>query len=122
MNLFRERLQNKSFRLLLRRLLSCDARTVLKLIEERKVKHGASLAINESMALDPKAPKVDSEPDRELLLCVARTTLRTKLTRALADNVAEICVDAVLCVRQPQRPIDLYMVEIQVNHRIFLNF
>ena len=90
---------------------------VLKLIEERKIVHSNVTAPNESMAAKPAAAgektASDVVPDRELLLCVARTTLRTKLSRALADNVAEICVDAVLCVRQPGRPIDLFMVEVQ---------
>jgi T-complex protein 1 subunit zeta len=51
--------------------------------------------------------------DKELLLCVARTTLRTKLPVVLADKLAEICVEAVLVVRTPGTPIDLFMVEIQ---------
>jgi T-complex protein 1 subunit zeta len=96
---------------------------VLKLIEERKIQHaGASVPGSESMAVDvkPTTDKTASDvvPDRELLLCVARTTLRTKLSRALADSLADICVDAVLCVRQPGRPIDLFMVEVQeMMHR-----
>jgi hypothetical protein len=48
--------------------------------------------------------------DREMLLCVARTSLRTKLHQALADQLTSIVTDAVLTIRQPGTPLDLYMV------------
>ena len=51
-------------------------------------------------------------PDREMLLCVARTALRTKLEEHLADMLTSIVTDAVLCISRPQMPIDLHMVEI----------
>ena len=55
--------------------------------------------------------KTPAEPgDRELLLCVARTSLRTKLYADLADQLTAIVVDAVLTIRRPDEPIDLYMV------------
>lgn len=47
---------------------------------------------------------------RELLRCVARTSLRTKLQEALADQLTDIVTDAVLTIRRPDEPIDLYMV------------
>ena len=50
-----------------------------------------------------------SPEDRELLLCVARTSLRTKLYSDLADQLTEIVVDAVLTIRRQGEPIDLYM-------------
>ncbi|XP_074279242.1 T-complex protein 1 subunit zeta 1 [Silene latifolia] len=60
-----------------------------------------------------KTPVVmGDEPDREILRMVARTTLRTKLYEALADQLTEIVVNAVLCIRKPLEPIDLFMVEI----------
>ncbi len=48
--------------------------------------------------------------DRETLLCVARTSLRTKLAEPLADQLTDIVTDAVLTVRRPGQPIDLFMV------------
>ncbi|KAK8954334.1 hypothetical protein KSP39_PZI002395 [Platanthera zijinensis] len=51
-------------------------------------------------------------PDKEILKMVGRTTLRTKLYEALADQLSDIVVNAVLCVRKPEEPIDLFMVEI----------
>jgi T-complex protein 1 subunit zeta len=88
------------------------------------------------------------EPDREALVCVARTALRTKLREALADQLTEIVVDAVLLVRGKRevgaaedaaaaaaagdtaasaalaamadaQPVDLHMVELMtMRHRL----
>eukprot|EP01096_Ripella_sp_DP13-Kostka_P013846 TRINITY_DN609_c0_g1_i1.p1 TRINITY_DN609_c0_g1~~TRINITY_DN609_c0_g1_i1.p1 ORF type:complete len:537 (-),score=261.04 TRINITY_DN609_c0_g1_i1:152-1762(-) len=56
--------------------------------------------------------------DREALLNVARTSLRTKVHRELADQLAEIATDAILTIQKPGQPIDLFMVEIQMmQHR-----
>ncbi|KAK4410195.1 T-complex protein 1 subunit zeta 1 [Sesamum angolense] len=60
-----------------------------------------------------KTPVVmGDEPDKEILKMVARTTLRTKLYEALADQLTDIVVNSVLCIRKPEEPIDLFMVEI----------
>ena len=48
--------------------------------------------------------------DRELLRCVARTSLRTKLAEGMADQLTDIVTDAVLTIRKPDEPLDLYMV------------
>ena len=50
--------------------------------------------------------------DRETLISVARSSLRTKVRQDLADHLTEIVVDAVLSVYVPGTPIDLHMVEI----------
>ncbi|KAL5722187.1 T-complex protein 1 subunit zeta [Ranunculus cassubicifolius] len=60
-----------------------------------------------------KTPVVmGDEPDKEILKMVARTTLRTKLYEAMADQLTEIIVNSVLCIRKLDEPIDLFMVEI----------
>lgn len=60
-----------------------------------------------------KTPVVMGEhPDKEILKMVARTTLRTKVYEALADQLTDIVANAVLCIRRPSEPIDLFMVEI----------
>uniref|UniRef100_A0A0D3EF56 T-complex protein 1 subunit zeta n=5 Tax=Brassicaceae TaxID=3700 RepID=A0A0D3EF56_BRAOL len=60
-----------------------------------------------------KTPVVmGDEPDKEILKMVARTTLRTKLYEGLADQLTEIVVNSVLCIRKPEEGIDLFMVEI----------
>lgn len=56
--------------------------------------------------------KVASKADRELLVQVARSSLRTKLTPDLADHLTEIVVDAVLTIHEEGKPIDLFMVEV----------
>ncbi|BBH00113.1 TCP-1/cpn60 chaperonin family protein [Prunus dulcis] len=58
-----------------------------------------------------KTPVVmGNEPDKEILKMVARTTLRTKLYEALADQLTDIVVNSVLCIRKPEESIDLFMV------------
>ncbi|CAI5501594.1 unnamed protein product [Closterium sp. Naga37s-1] len=58
-------------------------------------------------------------PDKETLKLVARTTLRTKVHEKLADQLTDIVVNAVLCIRKPAEPIDLFMVEIMhMRHKL----
>merc|ERR1719158_2146107 len=57
--------------------------------------------------------------DREKLVCVARTSLRTKITPSIADTMAEAVVDAVRCIKKPDEPLDLHMVEIlHMRHKL----
>eukprot|EP01104_Vermistella_antarctica_P015805 TRINITY_DN525_c0_g1_i1.p1 TRINITY_DN525_c0_g1~~TRINITY_DN525_c0_g1_i1.p1 ORF type:complete len:584 (+),score=188.01 TRINITY_DN525_c0_g1_i1:167-1753(+) len=62
--------------------------------------------------LDEMKVEKDAVNDRELLLSVARTSLRTKVMPELADKLTDIVVDAVLCIRREDKPLDLFMVEI----------
>jgi len=56
--------------------------------------------------------------DREKLLEVARTSLRTKIHPKMADLLTDICVDAVDSIKKPGQQIDLHMVEVQtMQHR-----
>ncbi|CAI5999682.1 unnamed protein product [Closterium sp. NIES-64] len=58
-------------------------------------------------------------PDKDTLKLVARTTLRTKVHEKLADQLTDIVVNAVLCIRKPAEPIDLFMVEIMhMRHKL----
>src|SRR5690348_14029386 len=51
-------------------------------------------------------------------MSVARTSLRTKVHRTLADTLTEAVVDAVLTIYRENEPIDLHMVEIMaMQHR-----
>jgi T-complex protein 1 subunit zeta len=55
---------------------------------------------------------------RDVLLHVAHSSLRTKVHRSLADNLAEAVVDAVLAIYQPGQQIDLHMIEImKMQHK-----
>jgi len=59
-----------------------------------------------------KLKKPDVGTDRDLLVGVARTSLCTKLAQELAVQMVEIVADAVMCIRRPEEPIDLHMVEV----------
>ncbi|EFJ43772.1 chaperonin complex component [Volvox carteri f. nagariensis] len=68
---------------------------------------------------DAAAAAAGSSVDRETLLCLARTSLRTKLAEPLADKLTDIVTDAVLTVRRPGQPIDLFMVEVMhMRHKL----
>jgi T-complex protein 1 subunit zeta len=56
--------------------------------------------------------------DREVLVSVARTSLRTKVHRSLADSLTEAVVDSVVTIQRENEPIDLHMVEVmKMQHR-----
>lgn len=44
--------------------------------------------------------KVPVESKRDILLQIARTSLRTKVHQQLADLLTEACVDAVLAIQE----------------------
>jgi len=46
----------------------------------------------------------------QMLRCVSRTSLMTKLAPHLAEQLTDIVTDAVLTIKQPEEPLDLYMV------------
>ncbi|OBS68438.1 hypothetical protein A6R68_03015 [Neotoma lepida] len=62
--------------------------------------------------------KVSKEMDRETLMDVARTSLRTKVHAELADVLTEAVVDSILTIKKKDEPIDLFMVEImEMKHK-----
>jgi len=62
--------------------------------------------------------KVKQDVDRDILINVARTSLRTKVNAELADILTEHVVDAVLAIRTVNSAIDLHMVEImEMQHK-----
>lgn len=61
---------------------------------------------------------IERATDKELLTSVCRTSLRTKLREEMADSLTSIVVDSVLTIQTPERPLDLYMVEImEMQHQ-----
>lgn len=49
---------------------------------------------------------------------MARTSLRTKVHASLTDLLADVCVDAVLAIRQEGKPVDLHMIELmEMQHK-----
>lgn len=83
-------------------------------LHPRLIAEGFDLAREEAVKfLDSfKVPVDDPLNDREKLVCVARTALRTKIIPAIADPMAEVVVDAVRCIKQPDQALDLNMVEV----------
>jgi len=76
--------------------------------------------------------KQPSSLDRPTLMSLAKTSLATKLNAALANQLSESVVDAVMTIRPPppsrdaedqwREPIDLHMVEImKMQHRTALD-
>jgi len=57
--------------------------------------------------------------DNSLLLNIARTSVTSKLQPEMVELVVDIVVNAVNCIRKPDTPIDLFMVEIMhMSHKL----
>merc|ERR550532_1336907 len=90
-------------------------------LHPRLVADGFDLAREEALKfLDGFKVSVDDIfNDREKLVCVARTSLRTKINGAIADPTAEACVDAVRTIKKQGEALDLNMVEIlHMKHKL----
>ncbi|KAK6636370.1 T-complex protein 1 subunit zeta [Polyplax serrata] len=62
--------------------------------------------------------KIPIEVEKESLMHIAGTALRTKLHHSLAELLTEVCVDAVLSIYTPGQEIDLHMIEmIDMQHK-----
>lgn len=61
--------------------------------------------------LDTFKEDIKGPIDRDTMVQVARTSLRTKLHAELADHMTEIVVDAVRCIHKDDQPLDLHMIE-----------
>ncbi|KAK2176467.1 hypothetical protein NP493_662g01075 [Ridgeia piscesae] len=81
-------------------------------LHPRLVTEGFDLAKTKALQVLDEM-KVQKEMNREVLVNVARTSLRTKVYSELADMLAEQVVDAVLAIQREGEPLDLHMVEIQ---------
>lgn len=61
--------------------------------------------------------KIEGNLDRQRLYDIATTSLRTKVDKKLADQMSDICVDAVLSIKRKDG-IDLHMVELmEMQHK-----
>jgi len=97
--------------LLIAELLKQAERFISEGLHPRIITEGFEAAKTESLKF-LESFKVSKKMDRELLINVARSSLRTKVRQELADHLTEIVVDAVLNIHTPGSPIDLHMVEI----------
>jgi T-complex protein 1 subunit zeta len=55
---------------------------------------------------------------KETLINVAKTALKTKIHHELADKLSTMVVDSLEIIKQEDKPLDLFMVEImEMEHR-----
>ncbi|KAJ3101896.1 T-complex protein 1 subunit zeta [Phlyctochytrium bullatum] len=103
--------------ILIGELLKQAERFISEGLHPRVITEGFEIAKREALEFLEKF-KVQQSMDREVLINVARSSLRTKVRAELADAITDAVVDAVLCIRQPGEPIDLHMVEImKMQHK-----
>ncbi|KAL7746322.1 T-complex protein 1 subunit zeta [Sorochytrium milnesiophthora] len=103
--------------LLVGELMKQAERYISEGLHPRVVTEGFDIAKREALEFLEKF-KVERKMDRHTLCSVARTALRTKVHRELADNLTEAVVDAVMTIHREGEPIDLFMVEImKMMHR-----
>jgi len=92
-------------------LLKQSERPLQDNLHPRLISDGFELAKTKTIEFLEKFKIKKDTLNRELLLSVARTSLRTKVNQQLADSLTEIVTDAILSIRKPSEPIDLFMVE-----------
>ena len=97
--------------LLIGELLKQADRLLGEGLHPRLVTQGYELAKKEALDF-LESFKVKKVMDRDTLIQVATTSLRTKVRPEIADALTNAVVDAVLCIHVPGTPIDLHMVEI----------
>jgi len=90
------------------------------LAEGFDIARDATLEFLETFKRDYADGAARIQDDRELLRCLACTSLKTKLDHDLADKIADAVVDAMLCIVPPDptaAPVDLNMVEVMTMQR-----
>eukprot|EP00397_Hematodinium_sp_SG-2012_P022759 GEMP01023600.1.p1 GENE.GEMP01023600.1~~GEMP01023600.1.p1 ORF type:complete len:534 (+),score=128.09 GEMP01023600.1:33-1634(+) len=83
-------------------------------LHPRMISQGFDIGREETLKFLEKF-KVSGGIDRETMIQVAKTSLRTKLQTDMADELAIHCVDAVENIKKPDEPIDLHMVEVMTQ-------
>ena len=81
-------------------------------LHPRVLVEGFEMAKKASLAYLSTVKKPIDVNDREQLRCVAYTSLRTKVQEDLANQLTDNVTDAVLCIKVPNEPLDLHMVEV----------
>jgi T-complex protein 1 subunit zeta len=100
-------------------LLRHSERHLQEGLHPRLIVEGLDAAKDATLAfLDKFSKNVDPE-DTKVLKSVAHTALATKLPAHLADLMTDAVVNAVLCIKQPDEPLDLHMIEIMhMRHKL----
>jgi len=103
--------------LIIGELLKQAERYIAEGLHPRIVAEGFELAKTKALEVLEQV-KVKREMDRDVLISVSRTSLRTKVHPDLADLLTEHVVDAVLAIKRVDEAIDLHMVEImEMQHK-----
>lgn len=91
-------------------------------VHVRSIVEGYNLAKEETLRfLDEFKKPLTQMPteNREPFVRTAYTALNTKLEQQTAQDLAEVCVDAVNCIHVAGQPIDLHMVEMMfMQHKL----
>lgn len=104
--------------LIIGELLKQSERFLQEGLHPRIIADGFELAKKKALEFLDTFKVTKDTLDRELLISVARTSLRSKLNEELADFFTEIVTDAILTIRKEGQPIDLFMVEmISMQHK-----
>lgn len=99
-------------------LMKLAERKIVDGIHPATIVDGLEAAKKESLSFLDKIVYKPETVDREFLLNVARTSLKTKVSTELANQLTEIITDAVLTIKRDDN-IDLHMVEIMhMNHKM----
>lgn len=88
-------------------------------LHPRLLTDGFDLAKKEALKVLDKFKVTDKQLEKSTLLNLSKTALKTKINRRMADQLSEICVDAIETIRSEDgKPVDLHMVEImEMQHR-----
>ncbi|CAG9462850.1 unnamed protein product [Pedinophyceae sp. YPF-701] len=100
-------------------LMKQAERLISEGVHPRVIVDGFEAAKRESLMFLETFKQGLTGADRETLVCVVRTALRTKLAEEMADRLTESVVDALLMIRQEGEPLDLNMVEVMhMRHKL----
>ncbi|EGG14104.1 chaperonin containing TCP1 zeta subunit [Cavenderia fasciculata] len=99
-------------------LLKQSERYLAENVHPRVLSEGINLAKDRVLEFLEKFKQTKNTLDRELLVSIARSSLRTKVPVPIADQLTEHVVDALLLIRKDDEPLDLFMVEtMTMQHR-----
>eukprot|EP00340_Litonotus_pictus_P012445 CAMPEP_0170536184 /NCGR_PEP_ID=MMETSP0209-20121228/102010_1 /TAXON_ID=665100 ORGANISM="Litonotus pictus, Strain P1" /NCGR_SAMPLE_ID=MMETSP0209 /ASSEMBLY_ACC=CAM_ASM_000301 /LENGTH=556 /DNA_ID=CAMNT_0010837525 /DNA_START=60 /DNA_END=1730 /DNA_ORIENTATION=+ len=99
-------------------LMKLAERQILEGIHPAVIVDGIEAAKKESIKFLDTVTHKPEKIDREFLMNVARTSLKTKVSNDLANQLTEIITDAVLTIQKDDN-IDLHMIEIMhMTHKM----
>jgi T-complex protein 1 subunit zeta len=99
-------------------LMKLSERQISEGIHPSIIVDGIEIAKKKALEYLESCKYVPEKFDREFLMNVARTSLKTKITEEMANQVTEIVTDAVLTIKR-ENNIDLHMVEIMhMQHKL----